>query len=95
MSSNCSFRITRATQDLANTISMLSQRLVDLEKKVSSIEHELSLNSNEFNEDDEVAVLDGVADVLNDCKELLNNDIKSLEDDSSKGTNYQDNAFAA
>ena len=38
MSTNCSFRITRSTEDLAKTIALLSKRLISLEERINILE---------------------------------------------------------
>ena len=70
MSTNCSFRITRSTEDLAKTISLLSQRLISLESRVEQIESFQTQNSTqEF--DEQGLMLDSVEQLMKDCRELL------------------------
>ena len=79
MASNCSFRITRTTEDLAQTITELSQRLVKLEQRFDSIE--LKLNQNQFDMPvKEIEMLDGIDQQLKVCKALLGS---STEDEST------------
>tara|TARA_Y100001968_G_scaffold333948_1_gene401678 strand:- start:11450 stop:11809 length:360 start_codon:yes stop_codon:yes gene_type:complete len=70
MSSNCSFRITRTTEDLAQTITALSQRLVDLEQRVESIETQVNQSQGDL-PFKEIEMLDGIDQQLKVCKELL------------------------
>ena len=69
-SSSCSFRITRTAEDLAQTITALSQRLVKLEKRQESFELQFQKTQQEPSSD-EMARLDGVEQLLKECQELL------------------------
>ncbi len=72
MSSSCSFRITRTAEDLAQTISAISQRLVCLEQRIDALE----IKSKQTKEDqsaEEMIMLDGVDQLLEECKGLLRN----------------------
>ena len=42
MTSSCSFRITRTAEDMAHTINVLSQRVIQLEQRQASLEFKLS-----------------------------------------------------
>jgi hypothetical protein len=72
-SETLSFRITRNTEDLAQTIHSLSQRLVKLEQRLAAME--LQLDRQERTEVDvdpeELVCLDNVERLLADCRELL------------------------
>ena len=70
MSSSCSFRITRTAEDLAHTITELSQRLIKLEKRLETLE----LNLNQSSKDqpaNEIEMLDGVDQLIKECNSLL------------------------
>lgn len=64
-----SFRISRNAEDLAETIHALSQRLVTLEQRLSAVE--LQASSQTQPEPDELARLDNVERLLQDCRHLL------------------------
>ena len=67
-----SFRITRTTEDLAQTVSALSQRLVKLEHRLGSLELQLDqVSSAEPPDPDQLLRLDHVASLLADCRSLL------------------------
>ena len=70
MSSSCSFRITRTTEDLANTLSLLSKRLVTLEQRQEAIESKL-IDAQEEMSEEEIKILDGIDQLLSECQELL------------------------
>ena len=70
MASNCSFRITRTTEDLAQTITALSQRLVRLEQRFEGIELQFRQNQSEIPVK-EIEMLDGIDQQLKACKALL------------------------
>ncbi len=64
-----SFRISRNAEDLAETIHALSQRLVTLEQRLSAVE--LQASSHSQPEPEELARLDNVERLLQDCRHLL------------------------
>jgi hypothetical protein len=68
-----SFRITRNTEDLAQTIHALSQRLVVMEQRLQAMELQLSIHQKQDAEPDlrEVSSLDNVERLLFDCRALL------------------------
>ncbi len=69
-SSSCSFRITRTAEDLAQTLNALSQRLVRLEQRQEALE----LYFSQIQKDppaEEIAMLDGVDELLKECQLLL------------------------
>jgi len=70
MSSSCSFRITRTAEDLAQTITALSQRLVKLEQRQEALELQLHKFQKEPPQE-EIAMLDGIEQLLKECQELL------------------------
>jgi type II secretory pathway component PulJ len=68
-----SFRITRSTEDLAQTTHALSQRLVKLEQRLEALERQLSvaLERREQHDPDELSSLETVEQLLSDCRLLL------------------------
>ena len=85
MSSSVSFRITRTAEDLAQTITTLSQRLVKLEQRQEALELQVrqQLHSVQQVPDEERATLDGIELLLQETRQLL-----ELTD-----TQADDNAF--
>ena len=85
MSSSVSFRITRTAEDLALTITTLSQRLVKLEQRQEALELQVrqQLQSVQQVPDEERATLDGIEQLLQETRQLL-----ELTD-----TQADDNAF--
>lgn len=77
-----SFRITRNTEDLAQTIHALSQRLVVMEQRLQAMELQLSSRLNQDAEPDlrEVSSLDNVERLLFDCRALLGLDEPGVEE---------------
>ena len=73
MTSSVSFRITRTAEDLAQTITALSQRLVKLEQRQEALELQLRQQQKDLNAvpDDEIATLEGVEVLLRETRELL------------------------
>ena len=80
-----SFRITRNTEDLAQTIHALSQRLVVMEQRLEAMELQLTNRLAQESEPDlrEVSSLDNVERLLFDCRALLGLD-EAGPDDSSE-----------
>ena len=72
MATSCSFRITQTAEDLAQTLTAISQRLVKLEERLEVLELQ-SNKSNDLQTDEEIVMLDGVDQILQECKGLLNN----------------------
>ncbi len=70
-SSSVSFRITRHTEDLAQTIHALSQRVVSLEQRLSRLEDQLTSTVEEELPEEQVISLANVDQLLRDCRELL------------------------
>ncbi|MFM8258569.1 MAG: hypothetical protein ACKOE9_10580 [Vulcanococcus sp.] len=67
-----SFRITRTTEDLAQTVAALSQRLVKLEQRLEALALQLDGVQAPVEPDaEEVRRLDQVAVLLADCRNLL------------------------
>ena len=73
MTSSVSFRITRTAEDLAQTITALSQRLVKLEQRQEALELQLRQQQKDRNAvpDEEIATLEGVEALLRETRELL------------------------
>ena len=73
MTSSVSFRITRTAEDLAQTITALSQRLVKLEQRQEAIELQLRQQQKDLNmvPEEQVATLDGIESMLRETRELL------------------------
>ncbi|MFN7678139.1 MAG: chemotaxis protein [Cyanobacteriota bacterium] len=65
-----SFRITRHTEDLAQTIHALSQRVVRLEQRLAGLEAELRQDEPEVPAE-HLTSLANVDQLLRDCRELL------------------------
>ncbi|MCS5700904.1 hypothetical protein NZK32_17830 [Cyanobium sp. FGCU-52] len=89
-SSSVSFRITRNTHDLAETIHALSQRLVSLEQRLAAMEGELAAREQDDEAVDpaQLESLDSVERLLRDCRDLLESEpvtapvpTASLDDD--------------
>ena len=80
MTNSCSFRITRTAEDLAQTVAAISQRLVKLEQRIDSLELN-STDSKDVQSDEEIVMLDGVDQLLQECKGLLNNSSNDGEAD--------------
>ena len=78
MTNSCSFRITRTAEDLAQTVAAISQRLVKLEQRIESLELN-STDSQDVQSDEEMVMLDGVDQLLQECKGLLNNSSNDVE----------------
>ncbi len=68
-----SFRITRTAEDLAQTITTLSQRLVKLEQRQEALELQVrqQLQSVQQVPDEERATLDGIELLLQETRQLL------------------------
>ena len=68
-SSSVSFRISRSAEDLASTIHLISQRLVQLEQRLEALE--LQLNNQHRPDPQEISRLENVDRLLLDCRALL------------------------
>jgi hypothetical protein len=78
--SSVSFRITRHTEDLAQTIHALSQRVVQLEQRLAGLEDHLSKpEDEEILSSEQLTSLANVDQLLRDCRELLA--VDSLEEE--------------
>ena len=64
-----SFRISRSTEGLAETLATLSQRLVKLGQRLAAME--LQLQSQLAPHPQELESLQTVESLLNDCRQLL------------------------
>ena len=75
MTSSVSFRITRTAEELARTITALTQRLVKLEQRQEVMEIQLrqQLRDATCVADDECETLDGIESLLRETRELLQN----------------------
>ena len=73
MTSSVSFRITRTAEDLAQTITTLSQRLVKLDQRQEALELQLRQQQQNLNAvpDEEISTLEGVEALLRETRELL------------------------
>jgi len=73
MSSSVSFRITRTAEDLAQTITALTQRLVKLEQRQEALELQVrqQLQSVHDVPDEELATLNGIEQLLQETRQLL------------------------
>ena len=69
-----SFRITRSTEDLAQTIHALSHRLVRLEQRFLVLEQALAEPRQAPVTEQELSSLDHVERLLLDCRTLLESD---------------------
>ena len=81
MSSSCSFRITRTAEDLAQTVAALSQRLVQLEKRQKALEVKFDNRDKEVSDED-IQRLEGVDQLLQDCKELLDSSSQNQQENT-------------
>lgn len=75
-SPSVSFRISRHTEDLAETLHALSQRLVAMEQRLGSVEVQLAALRSEPREDPAEAerlapIADNIERLLSDCRQLL------------------------
>ena len=64
-----SFRITRSTEGLAETLATLSHRLIKLEQRLAAME--LQLQNQMAPHPQELEALQSVDTLLADCRELL------------------------
>jgi uncharacterized membrane protein YccC len=86
-----SFRISRNTEDLAQTTHALSQRVVKLEQRLQTLELQLAQWSEQANDQqpEELDSLENVERLLHDCRCLLGLEDESVPlgvDTSSVGT---------
>jgi hypothetical protein len=67
-----SFRITRTTEDLAQTVAALSQRLLKLEQRLGAMQLQLDqMGAQPAADPDDLLRLDNVSALLADCRSLL------------------------
>lgn len=85
-----SFRITRNTEDLAQTIHTLSQRVVKLEQRLAAME--LLLDRRNDPDPSEVSSLDNVERLLEDCRQLL--DLSPIDPASEQSEAAEDENWA-
>ena len=86
MSSSVSFRITRTAEDLAQTITALTQRLVKLEQRQEALELQVrqQLQSVQDVPDDELATLDGIEQLLQEDQHQSSTKAKKGADDGPR-----------
>ena len=91
-----SFRITRTTEDLAQTVAALSQRLVKLEQRFGTLELQLQRSSAEPEPDlEDLRRLDHVASLLADCRSLLDDSSDhDLDADHADSNDFQEDLAA-
>ena len=92
MTSSVSFRITRTAEDLAQTLTALSQRLVKIEQRQEVMELQLRQQLKDVNNvpDEELATLDGIETLLRETRELLESTDLNGCDAISHDQNYED-----
>ena len=98
MTSSVSFRITRTAEDLAQTITALSQRLVKIEQRQEVMELQLRQQLKDANNvpDDELATLDGIETLLRETRELLEStDLNGFDAKTHDQNDEQQHAEAA
>ncbi|MFM7314029.1 MAG: hypothetical protein ACKO0M_12830 [Cyanobium sp.] len=79
-----SFRITRTTEDLAQTVAALSQRLVRLEQRLEAMALQIDqVGQTDEPDPEEVRRLDQVAVLLADCRHLLEDSDRSAVSEPS------------
>ena len=94
MTSSVSFRITRTAEDLAQTITALSQRLVKLEQRQEALVLQLRQQQKDLNAvpDEEISTLEGVEALLRETRELLESTAPmsevSMQDASSQNDSW-------
>ena len=98
MTSSVSFRITRTAEDLAQTITALSQRLVKIEQRQEVMELQLRQQFKDANNvpDDELTTLDGIETLLRETRELLEcTDLNGFDATTHDQNDVQQHAEAA
>ena len=92
MSSSVSFRITRTAEDLAQTITALTQRLVKLEQRQEALELQVrqQLESVHDVPDEELATLNGIEQLLQETRQLLQATDAQETSDSDLGDHEHD-----
>ena len=81
MSSSVSFRITRTAEDLAQTITALSQRLLTLEQRVEAMDLQLRQQRQDGQTvaEEERLMLDGLERMLRETRDLLSTETVRTE----------------
>ena len=93
MTQSVSFRITRTAEDVAQTLTALSQRLIKIENRLESLELQLDRQSFEPSAlpTDEIERLNQVDRMLTDCRDLLlHSEPQLLEDTPADMSSEQD-----
>ena len=92
MTSSVSFRITRTAEDLAQTITALSQRLVKLEQRQEALELQLRQQQKDSNAvpDEEISMLEGVEALLRETRELLDSTAQVSEAEMPEESSQND-----
>ena len=92
MTSSVSFRITRTAEDLAQTITALSQRLVKLEQRQEALELQLRQQQQNLNAvpDEEISTLEGVEALLRETRELLESTAPMPEPEMAEDSSQHD-----
>ena len=92
MTSSVSFRITRTAEDLAQTITALSQRLVKLEQRQEALELQLRQQQKDLNAvpDEEISMLEGVEALLRETRELLDSTASMSEAEMPEESSQHD-----
>lgn len=77
MSSSVSFRITRTAEDLAQTITAITERLVKLEQRQEALELQMRHLQQDAQQipDDERFALDGIDRLLRETRDLLDGSV--------------------
>ena len=91
-SPSVSFRISRSTEDLAETIHALSHRLVKLEQRLAAFE--VQVTNLDKAAPEELASLDHVSRLLQDCRDLLASDPEASDSLDPKDSGERDNAMS-
>ena len=91
MTASVSFRITRTAEDLAQTITTLSQRLVKLEQRQEALELQLRHQQQDSQRvpEEELATLDGIDQLLRETRDLLEASAIPNSDDGGE-SDHQD-----
>jgi len=86
-----SFRITRTTEDLAQTVAALSQRLLKLEQRLGAMQLQVDqLGGQPEADPDDLRRLDQVSALLADCRSLLEQPMEGSETPSEAEPLWRD-----
>ncbi len=86
-----SFRITRTTEDLAQTVAALSQRLLKLEQRLGAMQLQVDqLGGQPEADPDDLLRLDQVSALLADCRSLLEQPMEGSEEPSAAAPLWRD-----